>query len=229
MSFGTKPITLFRAIALALVLVCLVSVLLMPCLGARIREMGINVNMGIGIFSTSLGGEYTSFWSVMLIINAILLILLGGLAIFGLIKDVKVLVLPFALVGFITFFLALFQKLFVDMKILHVGRGPWLLLFLGLLAAGMTVLDHVASRKPMKEFFDLSALGIKPPQPKPARAAAPGRVSGWSCPNCGNFQPDAVQFCGNCGTRKPAPRLCPGCGKLCQPNEAFCGNCGTRL
>ena len=225
MSFGTKPITLFRAIALALIVLCIFT-LLMPCLGVSMRTLGVRMNVGISIFSTSIEGEYTSFWSVMLIINAIFLLLFGALAIFGVIRNIKVLVLPFTLICFVTFFLALFQKVFIDESELHVGRGPWLLLFVGLLACGVCFLDQAASGKPMKEFFDLSPLGIKMPQPK---AAAPGRVSGWNCPNCGAFQPDSVQFCGSCGTRKPAPRLCPGCGKLCQPNEVFCANCGTRL
>lgn len=234
MSFGTKPITLFRAVALALVLLGLFT-LMMPCLSIDASNLSLPgvKRVGLGFFATSIGEYKTSFWSVMLIINSILLILLGGLAVFGILKDRKLLVLPFALIGFITFFLALFQKLFIDYSDIHVGRGAWLLLFVSLLAAGAAVLDHLAEGKPLKDFFDLSTLGIKLPElpkfSKPTRAADAPAAAGWTCPNCGAVQPEEVRFCGNCGSPKPAPRLCPGCGKVCQPNEVFCADCGTRL
>ncbi len=233
MSFGTKNITLFRAIALALILLAL-STMLMPYLGTDLGSfLGMKTGgliLGFGIFATGVAGEYTSFWSVMLIINAILLILLAAVAIFGLIKDVKLLVLPFSLISFITFFLTVFQKLFIDEDEVRVGRGAWFLLLFGLLAAGVAVLDHIASGKSLNELFDLSVLGIRLPERKPVtRAAAAAAAPVWTCANCGAPQPAAVRFCGRCGAPKPEPPRCPNCGQFYQPGEVFCSNCGTKL
>ena len=50
-------------------------------------------------------------------------------------------------------------------------------------------------------------------------------AGGWFCPQCG--QQNTANFCGNCGTPKPAPAewTCPQCGNKNTAN--FCGNCGT--
>ncbi len=53
--------------------------------------------------------------------------------------------------------------------------------------------------------------------------AAP--AGGWTCPQCGSV--NNGNFCGQCGTAKPAPAtwICPQCGQENAGN--FCGQCGT--
>lgn len=218
MSFGKKTLTLFKAISLALIAACLMT-LFMIWLGAS--EKGALA--GVGVFSTSLAGMYTSFWSVMLIINAILFILVSALAVFGLLLDKNLLALPLPVIGFLLFFLTLFQKLFIGESELHLGAGPWLILFLSLLAFGATLLDNLANEKKLIDLNDLSVFGIKlssgPKQPRGT----------WTCPTCGAVLSAALRFCDRCGTQKPEPPRCPTCGKFYRPGEAFCANCGTPL
>ena len=217
MEFGKKQITLFKAISLALIVTC-VFLLLTPWLSVPVYS---GLKASIGVFSTSIDGEYTSFWSVMLIINAILLVLTAALAIYGLMKDKNSLVLPFAVVGFISFFLAVFQKAFLDESNLHVGIGAWLTLFLSVLAFVAALLDNLAAGKPA---FSLADFGIQPGAVRVNRG-----VGGWACPNCGARQGAAQNFCDRCGTKKPEPPRCPNCGKIARPGEGFCSDCGTRL
>ena len=168
MEFGKKQITLFKAISLALIVASLVT-LFMNWLGASLYGM----HAGANIFGTS-------FWSVMLLINGILLILLAGLAVYGLLKDKNSLVLPFAIVGFISFFLAIFQKAFLGVGgEMHVGLGAWLLLFLSLLAFGAAALDSKAAGK---KILNLEDFGIKGGMPK---INLGGGAGGWTCPACG--------------------------------------------
>ena len=63
-------------------------------------------------------------------------------------------------------------------------------------------------------------------QPQPAAAPAPAPEGGWTCPQCGAV--NTTNFCGQCGTQKPAepqPWTCPQCGNANTTN--FCGQCGT--
>ena len=214
MEFGKKQITLFKAISLALIVTC-IFLLFTPWLG--MAEGGMIG--GTIMFSC---GEYgSSFWSVMLIINAILLILLAALAIYGLLKDKNSLVLPFAVVGFISFFLAVFQKAFVGSSSLHVGVGGWVTLFLSVLAFVAALLDNLAAGKPA---FSLADFGIQPGAVRVNRG-----VGAWICPACGARQGAAQNFCDRCGTKKPEPPRCPNCGKIARPGEGFCSDCGSRL
>ena len=217
MEFGKKQISLFKAISLALIITCFFT-LFMNWLG--ISERGLNA--GAIIYSTSVE-MFTSFWSVMLIINGVLLILLAGLAIFGLLTDKNGLVLPFGVVGFCSFFLALFQKIFLDEREIHLGLGAWLMLGLSLLACAAALLDNLANGKPV---LSLEDFGIKPGARMPR---APRAIGGWTCPTCGARQGDAMRFCDRCGTKKPEPARCPGCGAIAKPGELFCSTCGTRL
>jgi hypothetical protein len=58
----------------------------------------------------------------------------------------------------------------------------------------------------------------------------------WDCPKCKETNPDGGKFCGECGTKKPAPKppaatgwKCPKC-KQVNPNTAdFCGRCGVKV
>ncbi len=226
MSIGTKTITLFKAICLALIAVCLAT-LVMSWLGTSIT----GVHAGISVFATGVKGEYTSFWSVMLIINAVLFILLSGLAVYGLLKDKNTLLFPLAVVGFLMFFLAVFQRAFikndndlVSMGMeLHVGRGAWLMLFFSLLALGAAILDNLANGKRALSFSELNVFGLR--MPTVSRSA----MGTWTCPTCGAVQAVSQRFCDRCGTQKPEPPRCPGCGKLCRLGEAFCADCGTKL
>ena len=220
MEFGKKQISLFKAISLALIVTCFFT-LFMNWLGVSMYRM----HAGVNIFGTSFSNltDGTSFWSVMLIISAVLLILLAGLAIFGLLKDKNGLVLPFGVVGFGSFFLALFQKIFLDEGEIHLGLGAWLMLGLSLLACAAALLDNLANGKPV---LSLEDFGIKPGARMPR---APRAIGGWTCPTCGARQGDAMRFCDRCGTKKPEPARCPNCGAIAKPGELFCSTCGTRL
>lgn len=215
MEFGKKPITLFKAISLALIAANLMTLFMIWLGGA---ERGLSA--GLSIFSTAYLGMYSSFWSVMLIINAILIILLTGLAVYGLLKDKNSLVLPLAVIGFITFFLAVFQKAFIGESDLHVGVGAWLMLFLSALAFVAALLDNLAAGKPAVALEDF---GIR------AISFSVTGTSSWICPGCGAKQSAAKNFCEICGTRKPEPPHCPNCGKVARPGEVFCSNCGTKI
>ncbi len=218
MSIGKKTLSFFKAIALALIAAGLMT-LFMIWLGYS--ENGTSA--GVGVFSAGIAGMYTSFWSVMLIINAILLILLSGLAVLGLLLDKNTLALPLPILGFLMFFLTLFQKLFIDESVVRLGVGPWLLLFLSILAFAAAVMDNLANGKKAIDFADFGVFGLKlPARPQKARG-------GWTCPTCGAMLAANLRFCDRCGTQKPEPPRCPNCGKIYNKGEAFCANCGSPL
>ncbi len=51
-----------------------------------------------------------------------------------------------------------------------------------------------------------------------------------SCPKCGKRNPDDNKFCGECGTKLPAPEnYCPKCKKTYSDGENFCTQCGIKL
>ena len=220
MSFGTKPISLFKAICLALVVVCFFT-LLMPWLSGT-RDYMTGMRSSVGVFSTGLRGRAVSFWSVMLIFNAILLFLAVGLAVFGLITEKGGLSLPLALVGLLLFFLALFQCLLINGRTgmrFHVGIGPWLLLLLSLGIPGLVLLDNAAAKKPLLSMADFGLRGGAPKADK----------GSWTCPTCGVKHSTSLKFCDRCGTPRPEPPRCPACGSLIHPGEAFCANCGAKI
>lgn len=50
----------------------------------------------------------------------------------------------------------------------------------------------------------------------------------WTCPGCGTE--NSSNFCGECGTKKPAEPRCPGCNLLLENADyRFCPECGTAL
>lgn len=50
------------------------------------------------------------------------------------------------------------------------------------------------------------------------------------CPNCGKRNADENKFCGECGSKLPAPKnFCPICNKTYDTGEKFCTNCGQKL
>lgn len=47
------------------------------------------------------------------------------------------------------------------------------------------------------------------------------------CPNCGNQNPDDVNFCENCGTKlTETQKQCPRCKAMAPDDSRFCENCG---
>ena len=60
-----------------------------------------------------------------------------------------------------------------------------------------------------------------------AVAAAEG--ASWTCPDCG--QQNSLNFCSNCGAKRPTSITCPGCGEeiAIDAGYRFCPNCGERL
>ena len=53
----------------------------------------------------------------------------------------------------------------------------------------------------------------------------------WTCPDCGNANPDGSKFCSNCGKARPkaATKACPKCGKENPESAKFCSDCGEAL
>ena len=52
-----------------------------------------------------------------------------------------------------------------------------------------------------------------------------------TCPECGSFNPEGVNFCQECGTKLGAPAkvFCGQCGMENPPGTKFCGGCGARI
>ena len=244
MTFG-KNLTIFKIIALVLIVACFVM-LFLPWLTVKtsIYSAGASYN----VFKTGLDGKASSFWSVMLVILAILFILAMYLGVFGILTDRSTLVLPIAVLAFLMFFLAVFQRAFamsvltkaataamyslgaanaamyasglVTSLTIHVGAGAWLFFFLGLAAVGLVLVDNYTARRPLVNVDDFKLSGVSMPNVS---------LGGWNCPRCGAALSGSQKFCTQCGTPKPEAPRCPGCGKPVKPGAAFCPSCGTRL
>jgi formate dehydrogenase maturation protein FdhE len=52
-----------------------------------------------------------------------------------------------------------------------------------------------------------------------------------TCPQCGQVNPEGVNFCQECGTKLGAPQkaFCTDCGAENAPGTKFCGECGARI
>ena len=233
MSFDFRSLSLFKIIALVLVALCFIMMFL-----PWITMSALGQSMTYGVFGTSIEGEVGSFWSVMLVIFAILSILAILLAVFGILTGRNNLVLPLACLAVLMFLFAFFQVLHVKGELkaqlgeyasymggllkIHVGVGGWLFLLFGLGACGLLFYED---RTQGKNFFDFSAV-------KSAGVSMPkvnlGAIGGWTCPSCGAKNGSGQNFCTSCGTKKPEPRRCANCGATLKPGEVFCSNCGTR-
>lgn len=50
------------------------------------------------------------------------------------------------------------------------------------------------------------------------------------CPDCGKRNSDDNKYCGECGTKLPAPQnYCPYCEITFKKGEKFCTQCGEEL
>ena len=195
MSFDFRSLSLFKIIALVLVALCFIMMFL-----PWITMSALGQSMTYGVFGTSIEGEVGSFWSVMLVIFAILSILAILLAVFGILTGRNNLVLPLACLAVLMFLFAFFQVLHVKGELkaqlgeyasymggllkIHVGVGGWLFLLFGLGACGLLFYED---RTQGKNFFDFSAVksaGVSMPKVNlgatwapsaagPAPAAAP--------------------------------------------------------
>ena len=233
MSFDFRSLSLFKIIALVLVVLCFIMLFL-----PWITVSALGQSESVNVFGTSIEGEVGSFWSVMLVIFAILSILAILLAAFGILTGRNNLALPLACLAVLMFLFAFFQVLHVKGELkaqlgeyasymggllkIHVGVGGWLFLLFGLGACGLLFYED---RTQGKNFFDFSAV-------KSAGVSMPkvnlGAIGGWTCPSCGAKNGSSQNFCTSCGTKKPEPRRCANCGATLKPGEAFCSNCGTR-
>ena len=247
MSFDFRSLSLFKIIALVLVVLCFVMIFL-PWVTASVSAFGYSVASRQNVFSTgSFGGDLAgelglkvgSFWSVMLIIFAILAILAILLAVFGILTDRSLFALPLAALAVLMFLFALFQSSFVKSKALsslgehgsylsslfkvHPGIGAWLFLLFGLGAFGLLFYEDRTQGRNTFDAAGIDLSGVSMP-----KVNLPS-IGGWNCPTCGAKNGASQNFCTSCGTKKPEPPRCPNCGKLLKAGEACCSICGTRV
>ena len=226
-----RSMSLFKIIALVLMGLSFIM-LFLPWLSVSASFLGQNMSEGLNIFETGGNGNISSFWSVMLIIFAILTLVAIGLGVLGVIKDRTVYALPLAGLALLMFTFAICQVLFVRHELkdqvgslsgiakIHVGAGAWLFLVFCLGAFGVL---YYESCKNGRRSLDLAQLKDFSQLTKPAAA------NGWKCPACGAQCAETQSFCMNCGAKKPEPRLCPACGTPNNDGAAYCRNCGTKL
>ena len=207
------------------------------------------------VFKTGIGGSAASFWSVMLVIFAILYILCLLLAVYGILSDRSTLALPLAALAFVMFFFAVFQRAFAMNELtktaaaamysmvgssaamyassmvsslvqIHVGAGAWLFFFLNLAAVALLLVENRLAGRPLVNTADFSLSGVAVPKVNLPKVNLGGS---WNCPNCGAAQGGGQKFCTQCGTPRPEEPRCPGCGKPIKAGAAFCPSCGTKL
>ena len=151
MSFDFRSLSLFKIIALVLVALCLIM-LFLPWLTVSISAFGYSESATFSAFKTGAEG-LGSFWSVVLVILAIVSILAILLAVYGILTGRNNYVLPLACLAVLMFLFAFFQVLHVkgmmkaemgeyaalvsNMVKIHIGVGGWLFLLFGLGACGV--------------------------------------------------------------------------------------------
>lgn len=236
MSFNFKSLSVFKIIALALAFLCLVMLFL-----PWISMSAMGQSESVSIFNTGINGNVSSFWSVFLIIFAIVAILAILAAAYGVLTDKIILALPLPVLALVMFLLAFFQKLHIknvikkelgsfsdlgDLIRVHVGVGGWLFLLFALGCFGVLFYEDYATKKNSMDLSKVKETFSKIPLPNMTKAS---KTAGWTCPNCGTKCADDQNFCKVCGTKKPEPRRCPGCGAEINAQDTFCTNCGTRL
>ena len=213
MSFDFRSLSLFKIIALVLVVLCFIMMFL-PWITMKASIWGQSMSESASLFTIS---------------------------VFGILTDRNNFVLPASALAVIMFLFDIFVCFWAKGKAneylgasadyieslggsfgVHVGVGAWLFLLFGLGACGLLFYED---RTQGKNFFDFSAV-------KSAGVSMPkvnlGAIGGWACPNCGAKNGSGQNFCTSCGTKKPEPRRCANCGATLKPGEAFCSNCGTR-
>ena len=214
-----KPLSLFKIIALVLVALCFIMMFL-----PWITMSAFGYSESANLFKISGEG---CFWTVMLVVFEILFFPAMALAVFGILTDRNVFVLPLSALAVIMFLFDVFTAFWAKgqaygMASVHAGVGAWLFLLFGLGACGVLFYEDYSQGK---NFFDFSSI-------KSAGAAMPkvnlGAIGGWACPNCGAKNGNGQNFCSTCGAKKPEPRRCATCGATLKPGEVFCSNCGTR-
>ncbi|MBR3473709.1 MAG: zinc ribbon domain-containing protein [Oscillospiraceae bacterium] len=239
MTLQFKPLTLFKLIALVLVVLCFVMMFL-PWITTSVSGMGQNESTSFDLFEinkNAFNGE-SCFWIVLLKIFMILFFLAILAAVFGILTDQSAFVLPVSVLAVLMFLCDMFTAFWAKGKVddlmggyssylkdfgiqygVHVGIGCWLFLLFGLAAFGVLFFESVAADSSPRE-----------PSFRSAGAARPRRSrGGWTCPNCGTALRDDQNFCTSCGTRKPQPLVCPNCGKTASGGSAFCSDCGSPL
>ena len=226
MSFKIRPLSVFRIVALALSGIALIM-LFLPWLRLSASAMGASVSQSYGVFATGAEGNVASVWSVLLIITAVLAVLAVFVAVFGILTERTIFVLPLPALALLMFILACLQVLHVKIRMkqemgelssyvkIHVGVGGWLFLLFSLCAFGAYMYESYISNG---KTLNVSQFGLNR-----------SLDEGWTCPSCGTKCTDSQNFCMSCGTPKPAPKLCPHCGKPYKEGSQFCTGCGSRL
>jgi len=66
---------------------------------------------------------------------------------------------------------------------------------------------------------------------KEAQAAQQQADEARTCPNCGHYNPEGINFCQECGTKlgAPAKTFCGDCGAENPAGTKFCGSCGAKI
>jgi hypothetical protein len=164
------------------------------------------------------------------------------LAVFGILTDRNLLVLPIAALAALMFLLAVFTCFWAKGKAIellgvyadyveslggsigvHVGVGAWLFLLFGLGAFGVLFYEDRTLGRNTLDASQLNLGAVSMPK------VNLGGKGGWTCPGCGARNGAGQNFCTGCGTKKPEPARCPNCGAFAKPGELFCSTCGTRL
>ena len=241
MPFEIKPLTLFKIIALVLVGLCFIMMFLpWITMSAKVSAFGYSESMreSENLFTVSGAG---CFWTVMLQIFEIVFFLAMVLAVFGILTDRNLLVLPIAALAALMFLLAVFTCFWAKGKMngqlgelgvylsdymtykVHVGVGAWLFLLFGLGAFGVLFYEDRTLGRNTLDASQLNLGAVSMPK------VNLGGKGGWTCPGCGARNGAGQNFCTGCGTKKPEPARCPNCGAFAKPGELFCTTCGTRL
>lgn len=225
MPFDFRSLSLFKIIALALAVLCIVM-LFLPWV--RVSVSLVDASESGNAFKTGFA-DAKSFWSFMLGVFAVLAILAVILAAFGILTDRTTLALPLSCLAVLMFLFAFFQVLhiksemkgamagysayFKDLVKVRIGIGGWLFLLFGLGSFGVLAYESHSQGRGIVDFSQFSQLGEMLP------------VKNIKLPSFG--KKDAGERPAPRAKARPAAR-----GKVvaeARPGAWTCPNCGANM